>query len=149
MKPGMMGAPPMGGGMPPRGGGMGAPPPGGGGALGKLQGQESMFNPTDMASQASRGAIGPNTTIREFLGQQGIDVDGPISQLAKGIGDQLRKANPLNKMKAMGGQPGGAPPMGGQKPMGGGMPPSPGMGRPSAPPPGGGGMEGLMSKIGR
>jgi len=130
--------------------GGGAPPMGGGGALGKLQGQESMFNPTDMASKVSRGAIGPNTTIREFLGQQGIDVDGPISQLAKGIGDQLRKANPLNKMKAMGGA--GAPqprmPSPGASAMQGAPPQGPGMGAPSTPP-ASGGMEGLMSKLGR
>jgi len=84
----------------------------------------SMMNPVDMAAMKQESQMGqgpmaglsPNTTVREFLGKLGVDVDGPVSQLQKLVQDQVQKANPVSKMSniannpAPGGGGGQAPP---------------------------------------
>jgi hypothetical protein len=100
----------------------------------------SLFNPTDLAAtkQATDAGKGPfagmdeNSTVRDFLGQLGIDVDGPVSQLIQFSKDQMGKADPLNKMENIAGAgPAGA---------GAGPPPMP-PGAPQGQP----GLEGLMT----
>jgi hypothetical protein len=119
------------------GGGPGGPPPGGS----ALQGQESLFNPSDAAAVAGRGDINPQMTVREVLGKMGIDVEGPASQLVKFTQDQMQKRTMSGKM---GMQRPPAPPQGAPP----GMPPGRG-----APPPmpqaGPGGIEGLMANLKR
>ena len=109
---------PPGGGVPPAG--AGAPRPPGGPGPG-LPGPKSLLNPADAASQAQSGQIRPNMTVRDFLGSQGVDVDGPVSQLVKFAQGQVQNANPLNKLGQQGGAPGATP-------------------RPAAPPPRPGGL---------
>ena len=72
----------------------------------------SVYNPVDIAAMKSPGNPGyvdpEQTTIRDFFSQQGVDVDGPVSQLVKFAQDQKNKANPIQKMQgiAKGGQKG-------------------------------------------
>lgn len=117
--------PPMGGGMGgPR---MGGPPMGGPKPGGAYEKNRSMLNPTDMAGMATRGEVGPNMTVRELFEKNGVDVDGPISQLAGFMKKQVGNADPMTKMQNVardsGGGFGGA---GATRPMGGppqGQPP--------------------------
>ena len=114
----------MGGGMPqgmPPGGGR--PAPGPQDVQSKLQGSMSMFNPTDAAMMKKQ--IDPKMTLRQFFESQGYNVD--TTTLIQFAQDQAQKAQPVNKAKAMGGQPLSQSP--GQ--------PSMGMGSPSAAPVGG------------
>lgn len=121
--------PPMGGGAPPAGG-MGARPPGGGpsAAVAGVEKNRSILNPTDAATMGARGQMDPNMSIRDWLGQFGVDVEGPVGQLQQFMKKQSQNANPLTKMQNIaqsgGGAPGGAPrpPTGGPPPMGGAPP---------------------------
>jgi len=70
----------------------------------KIQDNMSIFNPTDAAMMKQNGQLDPNMSIRDFFQMNGVDVDGPISQLVKFAQDQIGKANPLNKMQAIAGQ---------------------------------------------
>lgn len=110
--------------MPPQGMGGGMPPQGmpGGDAMSKVKENMSIFNPTDATMMRESGQFSPDMTVRDFFAQNGVDVDGPITQLLKFVQDQAQKASPLNKMRAIAGQ--GAPPAGPQAGQG-----------PSAPPP--------------
>jgi hypothetical protein len=99
----MQGMPPQG--MPPQG----MPPQGmpqGGGAL---RATESMLNPQDMARKATAGEISPQTTVRDFLGQMGIDVDGPVSQLQGVMRNQAQNATMLGKAQTLRGGAGNQP----------------------------------------
>ena len=118
-------------------------------AMQALKGNASMFNPVDIAGMRSPGHpmhIDPQkTTIREYLTQQGVDVDGPVIQLVKFAQDQAGKANPINKMQNMAQQGGGGMPV----PPGGQMKPP--QGPPGGSPVGGssgGGLESLMREMG-
>lgn len=96
---------------------------------GKLMGGDamkenrSMFNPTDVASMkqdvAGMGGMGPDTTIRNYLGTMGIDVDGPVTQLTDFAKKQTDNADPLKKMQNMAGKPSMGPAE--PAPEGGGM----------------------------
>jgi hypothetical protein len=88
------------------------------------------------------GQVSPDMTIRDFFQKQGIDVDGPVTQLVDFAKKQVANANPLTKMRNIAAdtslKPGGGPPtMPGVKPM-------------QAPPsqPGPQGMEGLLNRLG-
>jgi hypothetical protein len=129
------GKPQMGPGGPPMGGPP-MPPPGGGGAMGTMKDNMSIFNPADAAAMKESGEVNAQTTIRDFFASKGVDVDGPISQLVQFAGDQVQKANPMNKMKALAGQ--GAPPGGPP-----GMPPG-GPGGQQGPPPD---LSSMLSKL--
>lgn len=85
-------------GMPPQGGGMG------GDAMGAVKQNMSIFNPTDATAMRESGQFRPDMTIRDFFAQQGVDVDGPVTQLLQFVKDQAQKASPLNKMQAIAGQ---------------------------------------------
>jgi len=104
-----------------------------------------MLNPTDMAQKVSRGDVSQQMTVRDFLAQMGVDVDGPVSQLAQALQKQSQMANPLNKIRMAGGRgaPAPMPPRGaapvGRPPM---VPP------PGAPSGGGGGIADLIGKMG-
>jgi hypothetical protein len=101
----------------------------------------SGMNPMD-AARIGQGAS-TNMTVRDFLSKQGIDVDGPVTQLIEFAKRTAANATPMGKMQNMGGggaalSPGGQPPvMPGAKPM-------------VAPPgqPGPQGLQGLMSRLG-
>ena len=111
----MMRKPPMGGGM---GGGMGGAP---GGDV--IKENMSPFNPTDLGMMKQN--MSPDMSVRDFMSQMGIDVDGPVSQLEQLAGKQTSNATGLGKMRNIA----KAPPMGGA-PMGPSGPPagpSPGM----------------------
>lgn len=72
---------------------------------------KSMFNPTDLAGIAESGEVTPDMTIRQFIEMNGMDVEGPVTQLVEWQMSQMDKADPMNKMKAIAGQgkpPGGA-----------------------------------------
>lgn len=109
-----------------------------------LQDNLSTMNPADIGALKSQAAggqgpmagVSENTTIREFFGKIGIDVDGPVTQLKQFADSELSKADPLNKAEALAGGPGGAPPM----PPG----PRPGAGPAGPMPEGAPGIEGLM-----
>ena len=72
----------------------------------------SIFNPVDAAAMKESGQFSSNMSIRDFFAQQGVDVDGPVTQLLQFAKDQAKKASPLGKMQAIAGQ--GAPPAGQQ-----------------------------------
>ena len=106
MPQGMPPGPPPGG---PPGGGM--PPPGGGDPI---RDNASFMNPADLAMKKQEGGIQPGMTVRSFLEQQGIDVEGPIDQLTKFALKQSQNKNMRGKAQSMaGGQPPGGPPPGG------------------------------------
>lgn len=103
--------------MPP---GMGAKPPMGGGGN-AVQKNMSIFNPTDGLLMGKSGQMGPDKTIREGFSAMGLDVDkNTMADLSKFVGEQAQKANPMNKMRNMGGA--GSPPGAGAAPP---MPPAP------------------------
>lgn len=122
--------------MPRPGGAPGGMPGGAPGGMGgmpnnRMKQNETILNPNDLAAKATRGEVNPQMTIRDFLESElGVDVDGPVSQLASALKGQAQKASPLGKVRAMGGAQGGIP---GERPSGGGAP----------------GMEGLINTIGR
>jgi hypothetical protein len=62
--------------------------------------QRSIFNPTD-AVQMHRGLDVQNTSVRDYFGQLGIDVDGPVSQLVQFAQKQMDTRKPIDKMKAI------------------------------------------------
>lgn len=104
------------------------PPPGGDKAF---KDQLSMQRPDDVSAMAQMGMIDPNMSIRDFFGQFGVNVDGPITQLAELAEKQEANADPLNKMKSMAGSPAPTAP---QSPQG----------MPSGPEPSGNPMDQLM-----
>jgi len=67
----------------------------------------SVMNPTDVSVMAGRGQMGGDMSVRDFFGQFGVDVDGPVSQLQKFASDQQSKADPLNKMASIANAGGG------------------------------------------
>lgn len=78
-----------------------------------LEANRSMLNPTDMAGMASRGDVSQDMTVRDFFQKFGVDVDGPVSQLANFAKKQVENADPLNKMQNMArGNQGNMPPRG-------------------------------------
>ena len=147
----------------PGGGGIAPPDPMDGAlveGIDPFEGQRSILNPVDATVMAGR-SMKPGATVRQVMEQFGIDVDGPATQLQQLGQQQIDKANPLNKMRAIASQktqrpsrPPGMPP---GMPPGGppGMPPGgpPGMPQPGAPPlpPGQGtgqqGIGGILERI--
>ncbi len=102
----------------------------------------SMFNGRDAGLMQSTGQLSPNMSVRQFLEAQGVDVEGPVTQLVDMAKKQVENANPMNKMRNIaadtalqkGGQPNAQP---GVKPM---------VAPPGQPSPAG--MEGLINKLG-
>lgn len=72
-----------------------------------IEDTRSMLNPTDLAAIKQEGEITPDMSIRDFFQTQGIDVDGPVSQLVEWNMKQIENADPLNKMKAIASSGGG------------------------------------------
>lgn len=131
----MQGMPPQG--MPPQGN-----PMSGGRQPSPIMKNLSVLNPKDANLIGSSGQFSPDMTVRDFLAQQGIDVDGPATQLVEMAKKQSANANPMNKMRNIaadtGLKPGGQPStMPGVKPM---------VAPPGQPAPSG--MEGLLNKLG-
>lgn len=107
----------------------------------KIEGARSIFNPADAAMMKTRGDVTAQMTIRDFLQKEGLNVDGPLTQLVDYAKTQLKNASPVGKAQEIGG---GMPPAGG--PMGG-----PPMAPAGGPPPGGmppGGQPGLSGLLG-
>ena len=106
----------------------------------------SIFNPKDFILMIKTMANDPQATVRDLLQRLGIDADGPVTQVTDFLMKSKENATPLGQIKNMagGGQmPPGAPPQGepqmpGRKPMV--QPP---------PAPTAGGMQGLISQLGR
>lgn len=124
-------------GMPPQG-----QPMGGGRQPSPMMKNLSVLNPKDANLMANSGQMSPDMSVRDFLAQQGVDVDGPVTQLVDLAKKQASNANPMNKMRNMSAdaslKPGGQPPtMPGVKPM---------VAPPGQPSPAG--MEGLLNKLG-
>lgn len=118
--------------MPGRPGGQGAPPRPGAqppNPADKLQSMRSGFNPTDVSMDAIDGKLDPNMSVIEFLQQNKIDPQGPVSQFKDLFMEQMQNADPINKMRGMAsqGQPPGGPPQGGP-PQSMGRQPSPNVG---------------------
>jgi hypothetical protein len=61
----------------------------------------SVMNPQDAFLMAEKGMLRPDMTIRELFSGLGVDVEGPVAQLADMVQRETQKANPLNKMKAV------------------------------------------------
>ena len=95
----------------------GGPPPG----RNVIKEQQSLLNPTDLA--VMKQEMNPNMTVRDFLTQMGIDVDGPVTQLEQFAQKQVQNATAMGKMKNMA----QAPPVGGPAPAPGPTGPPPGM----------------------
>lgn len=97
--------------------------PPGQGVAGKVEQMQSIFNPTDIAAMIQRGEITPQTPFGEVLAKMGISPNDTVMEVIQKTMRESRKANPLEKMRALS-QPPGAPPQG---------MPSRGEGMPSAP----------------
>ena len=63
----------------------------------------SVMNPQDAFLMAEKGMLRADMTIRELFSGLGVDVEGPVAQLAEMVQRETQKANPLNKMKAIAG----------------------------------------------
>lgn len=63
----------------------------------------SIMNPQDAFLMAEKGMLRKDMTIRELFSSLGVDVEGPVVQLADMVQRETQKANPLNKMKAVSG----------------------------------------------
>jgi len=68
-----------------------------------IEQNRSIFNSADVASLAGNKQITPETTVRDFLGFFGIDVEGPVTQLIDFQKNQIEKADPMKKMAAIAG----------------------------------------------
>jgi hypothetical protein len=90
---------------------------------GKLQGMQSVFNPTDIAAMMQRGEITLQTPFRDVLAKMGISPDDTLIEVVRKTTQQVRKGNPLEKMKALSGAQGGMP-QAGMPPGGAQMPPA-------------------------
>lgn len=63
----------------------------------------SVLNPQDAFVMAEKGMLRKDMTIRELFSGLGVDVEGPVTQLAEMVQRETQKSNPLNKMKAIAG----------------------------------------------
>lgn len=100
------------------------PPQGQPGVSQVMKGMQSFLNPTDVVAMIKAGEITKDTTFAEIFARMGIDVNGSIMQIADKLPQQMQKADPLQKMKAIGNaQPEQMPPMPAQQmpPQGGGL----------------------------
>jgi len=66
-----------------------------------LENSRSLMNPTDVVAMTQQGRLSPDMSIRDLFSQMGVDVDGPITQLARMKADQMQKAMPSYKMNQM------------------------------------------------
>ena len=95
-------------------------PPGPGGLPGDTSGGDpikdnaSFMNPADLSLMQKEGGIQQGMTVRSFLEQQGIDVDGPIDQLTKFALKQTQNATMRGKAQNIAPAPAGpaGPPAG-------------------------------------
>lgn len=87
---------------------------------------------------------GPNTTVAQYLGQLGIDVNGPVQQLIDFAQKQQQNANPLQRVRNIAAD---AALQRGGTPAPGASPAAPPTEQPS---PSGspGGLQGLMGRLG-
>lgn len=69
----------------------------------------SILNPTDRAMMKQAGTVTSQTSIRDYFGMLGIDVDGPMEQLKGVMADQIGKADPAEKMQRIAGPGMGQP----------------------------------------
>jgi len=92
---------------------------------------QSMLNPADAATMAQSGDMQANMTVRDFLQQLGIDVDGPVDQLKEFAQKQVSNAGGMSKMQNIAQSAGPA------------GPPAPGAGQPVQPD-----MKGLLGSLG-
>jgi hypothetical protein len=75
-----------------------------------MRAAESFLNPADLAMKSQRGEMRPDMSVREFLSGMGVDVDGPVSQLADKLRGQVKNATTPGKMETMASMaPQGAP----------------------------------------
>lgn len=112
--------PPMGGQLP-----MGGAP---GGAPGgnPVKDNMSMLNPTDLAVMKGTGQVQEDMPLGEYLTSLGLDLNGPVTQLAEFAQKQVKNSSAMGKMKNM--QPQGGPtPQAPQAPPQGQPGPPPGM----------------------
>jgi hypothetical protein len=64
---------------------------------------QSILNPRDAFMMKEQGKIRKDMTVRELFGGLGVDVDGPVTQLAEMVMREKQKADPLGKMRALAG----------------------------------------------
>lgn len=101
-------APPGGGGAPTPGMPPGAPPGGGVDAFAKAKGMRSGFNPSDVAMDTMDGKFDPNMSVIEFLQANNIDPQGSVMQFRDMFMNQMKNADPMQKMQGLA-QGGGRP----------------------------------------
>lgn len=93
-----------------------------------MENMRSPMNKTDMAAmmqQAQEAPIDPTRmTVRELFAKQGIDVDGPVTQLLQKAKQDMSNADPAMKAQAMANAAPVPNPLKGRGP--GGPPPGPG-----------------------
>ena len=113
--------PPMGG-QPPGGGQMGGGAPGGN----PVKDNMSMLNPTDLAVMKGTGQVQEGMSLGDYITSLGLDLDGPVGQLAEFAQKQVQNSSAMGKMKNI--QPQGGPtPQMAQAPPQGQPGPPPGM----------------------
>lgn len=96
----------------------------------------SPFNPNDLAAMKGSGRFTPDMTVRDYFGQLGVDVDGPVTQLVQLAQKGMENASPLGKMKNISADMQGSA---------GARPPA----QPNLGPPASGGLEGLIGRLGK
>lgn len=108
-------------------------------ATDQIEKTRSMFNGTDAAVMSQRGDINSEQSVAEYFRRFGVDVNAPgsMGQVRTMFAKQLANANPLNKMSKLAGRQGGS------------MTPSQGSQPPASPPPSGGDMDQLLTRLRR
>lgn len=120
------------------GGGAPQSPPQGGAPQDAMAAQRSPFNPVDQAYMQKSGQVSQNMTIGQYFESAfGIKWEDPLTVATQKMKEKLQVSTPMGKMQAMaGGAPGGSPEAQSPPPSGNAQPQ-------------GGGMAGLMSKMGQ
>lgn len=103
-----------------------------------IEKNRSLFNPTDLAAMSQNGTLNPQMTVGDFIQDVlKVPLDAPLPQLMTALRKQSENASPMGKVQSMAGGEGPQGPPQGQ--------PAP---APSQPPPGGGGLDSLMTGMG-
>ena len=66
-----------------------------------LEANRSVMNPTDLNAMQQQGQISPDMSVRQFLENLGINVEGPAQQLVELQKKHMQNASPTGKMQSM------------------------------------------------
>lgn len=82
-----------------------------------LEANRSVANPTDLAAMQQNGQIGGDMSVRQFLENLGIDVEGSAQQLVELQKKHMQNASPTGKMMNMAQGASPSIPQQGRRPM--------------------------------